>query len=323
MAISKITLNGTTQMDVTQDTVDEDNLLAGETATKANGVRTTGTLDLPVGVGEPYAGVDLTTKFATEIATYSNNPWAWIKARITAGDYSGIHIGDYIPFTCTNTAATALNARIIGINTYKQYGTTAIGNHIDFWAGLWDTNKPINVVNYNNGTSVSSHPWLASDAYLYANSLQGSVPSAATANPTLTSKDYRTNGIYYFLPTALKNVIVEKSVELEQRYNASSLLSDATAMADVNIGKIWFPHEIEVCGTTHWTKTGYASCGFVAYPFFQANMNRLAFGKSNWWLLSPSSGATTYWCFCANIGQINQTGASNAYIKPPVCFRIA
>ena len=44
MAISKVTLNGVTQMDVTQDTVDEDNLLAGETATKADGVRTTGTL---------------------------------------------------------------------------------------------------------------------------------------------------------------------------------------------------------------------------------------------------------------------------------------
>lgn len=44
MAISKITLNGVTQMDVTQDTVDEDNLLYGETATKANGVRTTGTV---------------------------------------------------------------------------------------------------------------------------------------------------------------------------------------------------------------------------------------------------------------------------------------
>lgn len=43
MAYSKITLNGTTLMDVTQDTVDEDTLLEGETATKANGVRTTGT----------------------------------------------------------------------------------------------------------------------------------------------------------------------------------------------------------------------------------------------------------------------------------------
>lgn len=44
MAISKITLNGVTQMDVTQDTVDANNLFYGETATKSNGVRTTGTV---------------------------------------------------------------------------------------------------------------------------------------------------------------------------------------------------------------------------------------------------------------------------------------
>ena len=44
MAISKITLNGEVQMDVTQDTVTTNNLLSGETATGADGVRLTGTL---------------------------------------------------------------------------------------------------------------------------------------------------------------------------------------------------------------------------------------------------------------------------------------
>lgn len=44
MAISKITLNGEVQMDVTQDTVTANNLLSGETATGADGVRLTGTL---------------------------------------------------------------------------------------------------------------------------------------------------------------------------------------------------------------------------------------------------------------------------------------
>lgn len=44
MAFSKVTLNGTTLMDVTGDTVDADNLLYGETATKSNGVRTTGAI---------------------------------------------------------------------------------------------------------------------------------------------------------------------------------------------------------------------------------------------------------------------------------------
>ena len=34
-----------------------------------------------------YPGVDLTVKHAEEIASY-DNVWAWIKARITAGNYS-------------------------------------------------------------------------------------------------------------------------------------------------------------------------------------------------------------------------------------------
>lgn len=44
MAYSKIILNGETLMDVTSDTVDAGNLLSGETATKNNGTKVTGTI---------------------------------------------------------------------------------------------------------------------------------------------------------------------------------------------------------------------------------------------------------------------------------------
>lgn len=44
--ISKVILNGVTQMDVTQDTVAPGNLLLNETATMSNGTRTVGTVDL-------------------------------------------------------------------------------------------------------------------------------------------------------------------------------------------------------------------------------------------------------------------------------------
>ncbi len=99
-----------------------------------------------------YEGVDLTLKFATEIAAspYSGNPWAWIKARIQAADFTGIHVNDYIPFTTTDNKS--LKACVGGINTYKGYGDTAVGNHIDFICReLWPTRKPVNPVNYNNG----------------------------------------------------------------------------------------------------------------------------------------------------------------------------
>lgn len=99
-----------------------------------------------------YEGIDLTQKFSAEIAAspYNGDPWAWIKARITAGNFAGIHVNDYIPFTTTNNVT--LNACVGGINIYKNYGDTAVGNHIDFICReLWPTRKPVNPVNYNNG----------------------------------------------------------------------------------------------------------------------------------------------------------------------------
>ena len=44
MAISKIILNGVTQMDVTQDTVASSNLLSGYTATKNDGTKINGSI---------------------------------------------------------------------------------------------------------------------------------------------------------------------------------------------------------------------------------------------------------------------------------------
>jgi hypothetical protein len=43
-----------------------------------------------------YEGVDLSVKFAAEIAGYSS-VWAWIQARIQSANFTGIHVGDYIP----------------------------------------------------------------------------------------------------------------------------------------------------------------------------------------------------------------------------------
>lgn len=298
---------------------------SGGTATKKATARQLADYMLSKGpVDFNYPGVDLTVKFASEITAAGNDPWAWIKSRITAGNFTGIHVGDYIPFKATNSAQTQLYARILGINTYKQYGDTTIGNHIDFWAGLWPTKKQINPVNYNNGTSVSAHPWLASDAYLYANSLSGQVPSTAAANPTLAAKNYTSDGIYYYLPTALKNVIVEKRFYLPKRYTAGSMLLDDNSSGWANIGKIWFPTEVEVYGAPMFGgKGGYSNGGSVQYPFFAFGMNRLSFGNVLWWLLSTYSGDSGLWCTVQTGGYAYANNASNASVAAPVCFRIS
>lgn len=81
----------------------------------------------------------------------------------------------------------------MGINTYKNCGpqSNAITSHIDFIFDVaWATALAVNKANYNNGTSESPVPWLASNAYLFVNSESGLVPSTATADPTLVESDY-------------------------------------------------------------------------------------------------------------------------------------
>lgn len=113
--------------------------------TPEQAAQTVQNLGIPMAV---YPGVDLTQKFAAEIANYTDE-WAWIHARIQAGNYAGININDYIPVVANGDT---YKARIMGINTYTGYGDIAVGNHIDWiFEELWPTRKPINPGNYNNG----------------------------------------------------------------------------------------------------------------------------------------------------------------------------
>ena len=330
-----------------------------------------------------YPGVDLTAKFAVEIAGY-DDPGAWIKARIRANNFDGIHVNDYIPFTTTN--GLKFKARVAGIDPYYEYGDSAVGHHIDFICEeLWPTLKPINPVNYNNGliptenvtsdgtatqyvltkpmygvanvtlsgtdltgwtydkdtytltfstapaagTMVvtgtgSEYPWLSCDAYLYANSLAGHVPNGTGVNPAIKRVDYTNDGIYHYLPDWLKSVIIDKRVLLGNRYSTSGVLSDENGWGWVNLGKLWFPAEMEVYGCPVWGSKDYGVGGFIQYPLFMGNMRRLKKrngSRAGWWLLSPHAN-TTSWCRVYNNAIDANALASNAYIAAPVCFRI-
>lgn len=96
-----------------------------------------------------YAGVDLTKKFADEIAQYPDVP-QWIKARIKAKNYAGLHVHDYFPWTTKD--GKKIKSCIAGINTYKRYGDSETPDHIDFISkDLWPVLHVMNPVNYNNG----------------------------------------------------------------------------------------------------------------------------------------------------------------------------
>lgn len=275
-----------------------------------------------------YEGVDLTAKFAAEIAAapYSGNPWAWIKTRITAGNFAGIYVGDYIPFVA---GGNAIKAEVAGINTYKSYGDAAVPNHIDFISrDLWPETHVFNKVNYNNGTSVSPYPWLASDLYAWLNSQAMNVPNATTANPALVAVDYTATGVWDKMPAALKAVVTPKRLLLPQRYTAGSLLTTDNAWGWVDAGNLWIPSEIEVYGCEHWgSKNGYSSGGFQQYEIFSTNMKRVkgagdGGGRAYWWLLSALGGNSTNFASVTTIGSGNYYSASITSIRVPVCFHI-
>lgn len=267
-----------------------------------------------------YPGVDLTTQFASEIAGYSD-PWAWIKARIRAGDFSKLHVADYIPVTCTN--GTKFNARIAGINTYKGYGDTAVGNHIDFIsASLWPTTFKMNLKNFNNGLDEDhQYPWLSSNGYHFLNSLAGNVPNGTGNLPETEAVDYTAGGVYFFLPDALKNVIVEKRLLLPKRFSASGIQSNDTSWGWENAGKLWLPSEVEITGAPIWGNAGYGAGGFVQYPLFAQNMNRMI-GRAGWWTLSGHAGSSANFVYVYSYGTVSYYYAS-ADLRGPVCFRVA
>lgn len=271
-----------------------------------------------------YPGVDLTVKFAAEIANYSD-PWAWIKARIAANNYSQLHVGDYIPFTTTNNRT--FQAQIAGIDTYYQYGDTAVGHHIDFITReLWPDTFKMNLVNFNNGTGETKQtPWLGSNGYLFVNSLAGQVPNNTTIPLEMADVDYTSGGMYFYLPTALKNVIVEKRIYAQTRYSASGVLTADNSGAWVNLGKLWLPDEYEITGARLMTSTGWFSGGYVHYPIFAHSMNRLKKANGSryaWWTSSAYAGSSTNFVYVSYNGYVYYYNASSAY-RAPFCFRVS
>lgn len=280
-----------------------------------------------------YEGVDLTIKFASEIANYSDE-WAWVKSRVTAGDYAGIHVGDYIPITCSN--GYVLNAQVAGINTYtgSEYmdestgNIIKIGNHIDFICKeLWNNFHVMNKVAYNNGNGNNLNPFLASDLNYWLNSMSGTVPNSSSDPSVTTSVDYTAGGVLYYLPDKLKNQIIEKSVILPIRYSSGSVVTSDNECLPIKTGKLWIPSEVEIYGTSIFGCARY-SCGFVQYPLFAYNMNtvkRLCAGGgiANWWLLSSVDGySTQFVVFSRDICGLSYLNANNSYAAAPVCFRI-
>lgn len=277
---------------------------------------------------DTYEGVDLTVKFASEIANYNGDPWAWVKARLTAHNVSGIHVKDYIPFTTAD--GNTVIAQVAGINAYLRYNDAEVTKwHID-WVSkdCFPEYHQWNKVNYNNGLATQASPYLCSDLKAWLNAEAAEVPNATTVNPATVAVDYTTTGLFARLPATLQAVIVEKRALLSSRYSASGLLTDDNTWAWGSLGKLWVPSEIEVYGFVGWGTKGFSCGAFAQYDIFKDSKMRIkglgnGGGRCRWWLLAPSSGDSTYAATVGRDGTVYCYYASDAGVAVPVCFRIS
>ena len=273
-----------------------------------------------------YDGEDLTVKFASEIAQYSD-VCAWLKARLAAKDISSIFVKDFFRFTTSNNVT--FTARVADINHDLGYGDTEVTKyHIDFICDeLWPDNHVWNKVNYNNGLATEPSPWLCSDLYHFLNSLSGNVPNGTGADPATVAVDYTSTGVFDKFPAWLRNAIVERRSSEPARYSAGNLMTDDTSWEWKNIGKLWVPSEIEYYGFIAWgTRSGYSIGEDHMYPLMRDSkmrVKRMPNGsRSGLWLRRARSGDSTDAVYCSSTGRVYSYGCSISYISPPVCFRI-
>ena len=264
-----------------------------------------------------YQGVDLTAKFAKEIADFGGDEWAWIKNRIQNANYDGLHIADYIPFT-TNDATNQYTheAQIAGIDTYYENNYPNVcPHHIDFitrdcyqlnrWTDGGVTYTTVwNETSNNNGTANEQSPWKAS--YLY---------------------NLLNNVMYNYLPSNLRSQIISKDCLTEYRYSDSGILTDSNSWDWDTLGKLWLPTEMEVYGTCVWGTKGYSIGSCIQYPIF-ANRNKIKHvgrtgSRCTWWLITPRSGSYSDICYVGGYGGTAfYDAATTNRIFIPLCFRL-
>lgn len=291
-----------------------------------------------------YQGQNLATKFASEISSYAS-VWLWIKARIQAGNFAGIHVGDYIPFSTTagtvgtsSVGAVPFNAQIAGIDTYYGFGDTPVPHHIDFITKeVFPLEIKWNPTDNNNGTATYNHPWLAC---ALKGLLNGENNSSTGYGNVAHGINAAGKGILQRLPADLQNAIVTKRMLIEKRFSTSGLLTASNGWDWNDMGKLWVPNENEVYGCQVWSASfpnaevqAWASHGAVQYPLFAATGGRICnrikaiagqpTSRSAWWLCTTHGGSSTHACDVDSGGEANGYLTTNAGVRAPLCFRIA
>lgn len=256
-----------------------------------------------------YGGRSLAEVFASEIG--SQSIYTWLQNRVQHANFSGLRIGDYIDVPITagaNVPAQTVRYRIGAIDQYYRCGKKAMKHHI-----VMVPSAPVEVTgdkawatsciqwrgtNDNNGTSTENCPYLCSNLH-----------------------DWELNDFLPALPSDLQAAIMVQRVLLEKRYSSSGKLNESNGWIWADLGKVWSPSEMEVCGCPVWGTKGY-SVGFDSqFPIFANTSSRIVGSRVAWWLRTVVGGTASTVCYANGTGEVNHSNAGVAF-RPLPCFLI-
>lgn len=241
--------------------------------------------------------------------------------KVSAGDFSGIQNGDYWPITLngtvkdyatgeTKTLSNAVFNLEANIQVYKQYGDTAVPNHILFCSRdllPWTVKmRSADTTWYNDS---ETNPWRGSYLFQTLNAADGVLPLvAATGIGAHMYTGPNGGGMRFLLETKATGATAAVSWGWGDR------------------GKLFLPTEREVWGQDIWSEHTWGGGAAVQWPVFAGSLKHIIKGLGNggsryhWWCQSPYTGSAANFAYVDNGGHPNTTGAAATWISAPLCF---
>lgn len=249
-----------------------------------------------------YAGRNIVESCAVAIAAGSYaNVWEFLKACVTAGDYSLLDIGDYAPITI---GANTFNYRIGAFDYDLGCGSTEVttGSLLMVPDKAFPTAVKWNASASNNGNATSAHPYIVSNLH-----------------------NYELNTLLPTFPAEVRAAMKERLGFAEKRYASGSTLTDSNGWDWASFGRLWSLSEVEVYG--HMAFSGIRANGADSQlPLFRAPRDRI--------LKTPDGARTSWWLRCACSGnsdkacRVSEDGVSTDYsvtvttARPAPCFLV-
>lgn len=252
-----------------------------------------------------YDGVDLSTVFASA---------AELHAAVAAGDFSKIRVGDYWPITLNgsytdygdSTTKTLSNAvvkmEVAGINTYINYGDTAIEvPHLVMCSrDLLPNTTKWRTDNTTWTDTSTQNPWRGSAIYKTLNT--GILPLVQETDIGAYIFDGPNgNGMCFLCETKAANA------------------TSATGWSWLDRGRLFLPTEREIWGQGVWSEL-FRDAGLVLqWPLFAGSLRHVVKGLGNggsrnrWWLSSSYAGTASGACHVNYYGFADATVASSTF----------